>query len=104
MAKSPSLQDPFLNTLRKEHIPVSIFLRNGVKLQGHIEAFDQFVIVLRNNVNQLIYKHAILSIVPGRYVAVPQVSTTEGQAEDQGHDMASCGNQDGAGTEAVDEG
>jgi host factor-I protein len=102
MAKSPSLQDPFLNTLRKERIAVSVFLRNGVKLQGHIEAFDQFVVVLRNNVNQLIYKHAILSIVPARYVAVPQVSLGEGQGEGQDASTMS-GDQPDPGGEAEDD-
>ena len=58
MSKGQSLQDPFLNTLRKERVPVSIFLVNGIKLQGEIESFDQFVILLRNNVSQMVYKHA----------------------------------------------
>lgn len=61
---SPSLQDPYLNTLRKERISVSIFLMNGIKLQGHIESFDQFVILLKNSTSQMIYKHAISTIVP----------------------------------------
>ena len=59
MSKGQSLQDPFLNALRKERIPVSIFLVSGIKLQGQIESFDQFVILLRNTVNQMIYKSAI---------------------------------------------
>ena len=46
-AKGQLLQDPFLNTLRKEHIPVSIYLVNGIKLQGHIESFDQYVVLLQ---------------------------------------------------------
>lgn len=65
------LQDPFLNILRKERTPVSIFLVNGIKLQGQIESFDQFVIVLRNAVNQMIYKHAISTIVPAKTVNIP---------------------------------
>lgn len=65
------LQDPFLNILRKERTPVSIFLVNGIKLQGQIESFDQFVIVLRNAVNQMIYKHAISTIVPAKTVHIP---------------------------------
>ncbi len=65
-----ALQDPFLNTLRKERIPVSIFLINGIKLQGQVESFDQFVVLLRNTVNQMIYKHAISTIVPARVVRV----------------------------------
>lgn len=68
MSKGQSLQDPFLNALRKEHIPVSIFLVNGIKLQGQIESFDQFVVLLKNNVNQMIYKHAISTVVPSRNV------------------------------------
>ena len=68
MSRISTLQDPFLNALRKEKIPVSIYLVNGIKLQGNIEAFDQFAIVLRNNVNQMVYKHAISTIVPARAV------------------------------------
>lgn len=68
MSKGHSLQEPFLNTLRKERIPVSIYLVNGIKLQGQIESFDQFVVVLRNTVNQMIYKHAISTVVPARSV------------------------------------
>lgn len=66
MAKGQSLQDPFLNILRRERIPVSIYLVNGIKLQGHIESFDQFVILLKNTVSQMIYKHAISTVVPSR--------------------------------------
>ena len=66
--KGQALQDPFLNTLRKEHIPVSIFLVNGIKLQGQIESFDQFVVLLKNTVSQMIYKHAISTVVPNRPV------------------------------------
>lgn len=71
MSKGQSLQDPFLNQLRKEHIPVSIFLVNGIKLQGEIESFDQFVVLLKNNVSQMIYKHAISTVVPSRKVRLP---------------------------------
>ncbi len=66
--KGQALQDPFLNTLRKEHVPVSFFLVNGIKLQGQIESFDQFVVLLKNSVSQMIYKHAISTVVPGRPV------------------------------------
>jgi host factor-I protein len=64
------LQDPFLNTLRKEHIPVSIYLVNGIKLQGNVESFDQYVILLRNTVTQMVYKHAISTVVPARAVSL----------------------------------
>lgn len=68
MAKAQTLQDPFLNALRRENVQVSIFLINGIKLQGQIDSFDQFVILLRNSVNQMVYKHAISTIVPIRNV------------------------------------
>ncbi|HDY85711.1 hypothetical protein LCGC14_0565970 [marine sediment metagenome] len=70
MAKAQQLQDPFLNALRRENVPVSIFLINGIKLQGQIDSFDQFVILLKNSVNQMVYKHAISTIVPVRNVVI----------------------------------
>ncbi len=73
--KGQLLQDPFLNTLRREHVPVSIYLVNGIKLQGQIESFDQYVVLLRNTVTQMVYKHAISTIVPGRAV---NFAVTEG--------------------------
>ena len=66
--KGQLLQDPFLNTLRKEHIPVSIYLVNGIKLQGQIDSFDQYVVLLKNTVTQMVYKHAISTVVPARAV------------------------------------
>lgn len=66
--KGQILQDPFLNTLRRENVPVSIYLVNGIKLQGQIESFDQYVVLLKNTVTQMVYKHAISTIVPGRAV------------------------------------
>lgn len=65
-AKAVPIQDPYLNALRKERINVSIYLVNGVKLQGRIDSFDQFVVLLRSNVTQMVYKHAISTIVPMR--------------------------------------
>jgi host factor-I protein len=73
--KSQSLQDPFLNTLRKEHVPVSVYLVNGIKLQGQVIAFDQYVVMLRNTLTQMVYKHAISTIVPSR--AIDLDSSTE---------------------------
>jgi len=64
--KGQQLQDPFLNMLRKEHVPVAIYLVNGIKLQGHIESFDQYVVLLKNTVTQMVYKHAISTVVPAR--------------------------------------
>jgi host factor-I protein len=72
--KGQLLQDPFLNALRREHVPVSIYLVNGIKLQGQIESFDQYVVLLRNTVTQMVYKHAISTIVPGRAVNLSSVA------------------------------
>ena len=83
MSKGQSLQDPFLNTLRKERVPVSIFLVNGIKLQGQIESFDQFVVLLRNSVSQMVYKHAISTVVPSRVVKLPRPDQDEEPAEEQ---------------------
>ncbi|HQU63332.1 MAG TPA: RNA chaperone Hfq, partial [Nitrosomonas sp.] len=69
--KGQLLQDPFLNILRKEHIPVSIYLVNGIKLQGHIDSFDQYVVLLKNSVTQMVYKHAISTVVPSKAVTIP---------------------------------
>ncbi|MDP1658048.1 MAG: RNA chaperone Hfq [Methylotenera sp.] len=68
--KGQMLQDPFLNALRKEHVAVSIYLVNGIKLQGQVDSFDQYVILLKNTVTQMVYKHAISTIVPARMVNV----------------------------------
>lgn len=81
MAKGHSLQDPFLNTLRKERIPVSIYLVNGIKLQGQVESFDQFVVLLKNQVSQMVYKHAISTVVPSRSVRLPSQQGDEDEAE-----------------------
>ena len=83
MSKGHNLQDPFLNALRKERIPVSIFLVNGIKLQGQVESFDQFVVLLKNNVSQMVYKHAISTIVPSRSVRLP---STGGEQSDSATD------------------
>ncbi|NOZ11038.1 MAG: RNA chaperone Hfq [Gammaproteobacteria bacterium] len=74
--KGAQLQDPFLNVLRKERIPVAIYLVNGIKLQGQIESFDQFVVLLKNSVNQMIYKHAISTVVPSRSVKLAHEPVT----------------------------
>lgn len=77
MSKGHTLQDPFLNVLRKERIPVSIYLVSGIKLQGQIESFDQFVILLKNAVSQMVYKHAISTVVPARMVKIPMQAGSE---------------------------
>jgi len=84
MSKGHSLQDPYLNVLRKERIPVSIYLVNGIKLQGQVESFDQFVVLLKNTVSQMVYKHAISTVVPARPVRIPMQSGAEGE-EDEGN-------------------
>ena len=77
MSKGQNLQDNFLNILRKEHTPVSIFLVNGIKLQGKIDSFDQYVIMLKNTVSQMVYKHAISTIVPSKMVRLSSSDTDE---------------------------
>ena len=85
MNKGQMLQDPFLNALRKERVPVSIYLVNGIKLQGQIDSFDQFVVLLKNAVNQMVYKHAISTIVPARNVRLPG-SESESESESEKED------------------
>ncbi len=79
MSKGQNLQDNFLNALRKEHTPVSIFLVNGIKLQGKVDSFDQYVVMLKNTSSQMVYKHAISTIVPSKAVKMPQ----ENEAHEQ---------------------
>ena len=81
MSKGHTLQDPYLNILRKERVPVSIYLVNGIKLQGQIESFDQFVVLLKNTVSQMVYKHAISTVVPGRVVRLPMQHPPEEAGE-----------------------
>ncbi len=76
------LQDPFLNALRKEKVPVSIYLVNGIKLQGLVESFDQFVVLLKNSVSQMVYKHAISTVVPARNVKLATI--------EESNDTQSC--------------
>ena len=80
MSKGQNIQDPFLNALRKERVPVSIFLVNGIKLQGTVDSFDQFVVMLKSTVSQMVYKHAISTIVPSKPV---NIQNTQGQNANQ---------------------
>jgi host factor-I protein len=82
MAKGQSLQDPFLNALRRDRIPVAIYLVNGIKLQGQVESFDQFVILLKNTVSQMVYKHAISTVVPARAVTTMPTPQANQEIED----------------------
>ncbi len=96
MAKGQSLQEPFLNALRKERVQVAIYLVNGIKLQGMIESFDQFVILLRNTVSQMVYKHAISTIVPVRNVKWQQADEPQSgghQAPVQNNSQGDIGNR-----------
>lgn len=80
MSKAQNLQDSFLNALRKEHTPVSIFLVNGIKLQGRVDSFDQYVVMLKNTVNQMVYKHAISTIVPSKNVTMHRESDSSDES------------------------
>jgi host factor-I protein len=75
--KGQLLQDPFLNTLRRERVPVSIYLVNGIKLQGQVDWFDQYVVLLKNSVTQMVYKHAISTVVPSRPITIHQDTDNE---------------------------
>ena len=80
--KAHNLQDPFLNLLRKDRVPVNVYLVNGIKLTGQIEAFDQFVIVLKNSTSQMVYKHAVSTVQPARRIHMPRYHDEEGEALD----------------------
>lgn len=86
MSKGQSLQEPYLNALRKERVPVSIYLVNGIKLQGQIESFDQFVILLKNSVSQMVYKHAISTVVPARNIRLPRADQPDDEGDGDGKD------------------
>lgn len=81
MQKNHSLQEPFLNTLRKEKVPVSVFLVNGIKLHGVIDSFDQYVVMLKNSITQMVYKHAISTVVPARAVTIVSGDESENVAD-----------------------
>lgn len=77
MSQWLSLQEPFLEELRKDKVPVSIYLVNGIKLQGHVDAYDQSVVLLKNTINQMVYKHAISTIVPSKAVEISDFTLLE---------------------------
>lgn len=80
--KSQSVQDVFLNHIRKNKVPVTIFLVNGVKLQGIVTWFDNFSVLLRRDAHsQLVYKHAISTIMPASPVQLFEGNREEGQEE-----------------------
>jgi len=82
MSKAQQLQEPFLNALRRDKVPVSVYLVSGIKLQGTIESFDQFVVLLRSTVSQMVYKHAISTVVPARNVRINQLGGLQTADED----------------------
>lgn len=69
-SKEQSLQDSFLNQLRKDRVPVIVYLTNGVRLKGTVKGFDNFVIILKDASEQLIYKHAVSTIIPERSIEI----------------------------------
>ncbi|MDO4894357.1 RNA chaperone Hfq [Moraxella sp.] len=99
MSKGQSLQDPFLNALRKDRIPVSIFLVNGIKLQGQIESFDQYVVLLKNTVSQMVYKHAISTVVPTRNPRTDSPSAGQSGYQSPNVGVMSSGTYQGGGFE-----
>ena len=74
-----ALQDTFLEHVRKHEVPVTIYLANGVKLQGYVTGFDSYsVLLVRDGQAQLIYKHAVSTLMPGEPVRMPQTSDDQG--------------------------
>jgi host factor-I protein len=83
--KSQNVQDVFLNTVRKKKMPVTVFLTSGVKLQGNVSGFDNFSVVLRRGPQvQLVYKHAIATVVPSGNISLYDGEDTEGPVDDMG--------------------
>ena len=80
MVRGLSLQEPFLNMLRRDKAQVAIYLVNGIKLQGEIESFDQYVIILKSSISQMVYKHAISTIVPSK--AMPTIVATDDETNE----------------------
>lgn len=71
MQKTPNLQDTFLNYIRREKIPVTLFLMNGFQLRGVVRSFDSFVVLIdADGRQQMIYKHAISTVAPARPVSL----------------------------------
>lgn len=82
-----NLQDVFLNQVRKENIPVTIYLVGGVQLKGHVRGFDAFTVLLDSpgKPTQMVYKHAVASVVPARQVST---NTQEYQQKEAGEKPA----------------
>jgi host factor-I protein len=85
MDQSPhALQNEFLQALRANKTPVSVYLVNGIRLHGHIEFFDNYMIAVRNAVTQLVYKHAISSIFPAMAEQAPLERSKQSNAKPNG--------------------
>ena len=81
-----ALQENFLKAICAQQVPVSVYLINGIKLHGVIEDFDQFVVLLKNSASQMVYKHAISTVVPSRNVSSPlDYSNHQTPANGNGH-------------------
>jgi host factor-I protein len=75
MQKNYNLQDYFLNQARKDKIPLTVFLMNGVQMKGQVRGFDSFVVIIESDgKQQMVYKHAISTIIPLRHVDMSSVS------------------------------
>lgn len=82
MGKSQvNLQDLFLNQMRKEKIPVTMYLVNGARLTGTIKGFDNFVILMKQENQQLVYKHAISTIIPEKPIELLENSESRKEQE-----------------------
>ncbi|GBG11906.1 RNA chaperone Hfq [Paenibacillus sp. MY03] len=80
MNKSINIQDTFLNQLRKDNIPVTVFLMNGFQIRGVIKAFDNFTIIIDSEGRQqMVYKHAISTFVPQRNVSLMQQDNSQSE-------------------------
>jgi host factor-I protein len=85
MNKGPlNLQDLFLNQVRKERVPVTIYLTGGVQLKGMVKGFDAFTVMLESpgKTTQIVYKHAIASVVPSRQVNIPMAEGIKEEASE----------------------
>jgi host factor-I protein len=75
MQKNYNLQDYFLNQARKDKIPLTVFLMNGVQMKGQVRGFDSFIVIIESDgKQQMVYKHAISTIIPLRHVDMTAVS------------------------------
>ena len=72
MTSQENIQDRFLGILRDKRIPVSVFLKSGIKLQGTIESFDRYSVMLKNVTTQVVYKHAISTVMPSSSERMPR--------------------------------